>query len=207
MILILFKHSNKNKLYLLKAKSMKNFVIKRTIMSRLYGQGHHGVKTVGNYANPNRISKIRKDIHYHVDDATAMSSSHELAQRNPILKKAWKKGPIDNSFQHSVIGRDKCEISSCKDKICNRPCGGQITERVYVGHVTHSNQYGIFVSYNDFNNKSDKQYFVPYIPPVPNMDISGDNINKDRTDNLNTKNTEARTMIHLYTKENIDHDS
>ena len=39
------------------------------------------------------------------------------------------------------------------------------------------------------------------------MDIPGDNINKDRTDNLNTKNTEARTMIHLYTKENIDHDS
>ena len=115
--------------------------------------------------------------------------------------------PTNASFLlHPVIGRDKCEILSCKDKICNRPCG-QITERVYIGHVTHSNQYGVFVSYNDFNNKSDKQYFVPYVPPVPNMDITGENINKDRTDNLNTKNTEARTMIHLYTKENIDHDN
>jgi hypothetical protein len=35
-----------------------------------------------------------KRVHYHVDDATAMKSSHELTQKNPLLRKQWMRGPL-----------------------------------------------------------------------------------------------------------------
>ena len=144
---------------------------------------------------------VKRGLHYHVDDATAMKSSHELAQKNPLLKKQWINGSINNTFQHPTIGRITCEKPECGTKLCDTPCA-TIKEKVYVGHTTHSEQYGKFISYDDLNGKKSPQYFAPYNPPIKNHDSAGINTNTSRTENLNQKNTNARAMIHIYSSHN-----
>ena len=174
-------------------KNIKRFMFSR--VKNVYSQNKHTIlnKYVFTKSTPKIITR---DVSYHVDDATAMNSSHESAKKNPLLKKLWTKKYTDNSFQHPSLGRVTCNKSSCSDKICDRPCG-LVTERVYVGHVTHSNKYGVFISYYDFNNKEEIQYFIPYINPVINYDVEGKNINQQKTENLNKTNKEARNMIHI----------
>lgn len=136
---------------------------------------------------------LTKAIHNHVDNATVMDSFHELAQQVNSL--------TNNNFQHPGIGRVTFEKQGCESKICDKPCS-TMKEKVYVGHITHSDKYGKFISYNDFNNNQFAQYFIPYNPPIKNHDSKGQDTNESRTAKLNQQHTEARTLIHIYSSHN-----
>ena len=83
--------------------------------------------------------------------------------------------------------------------ICAGICG-IVKERMYIGHMTHSNYPGShFISYNDFNGKPRPQYCVVYETPIPNEDTEEKTRNKQQTDNLN-KDEDARALLHIYSK-------
>lgn len=68
-------------------------------------------------------NKLVRGVSYHVDDATTLKSSNELAIKNPILKKQRSNNPTNNSFQHPTIGRITCDKTGCRTKVCDKPCG------------------------------------------------------------------------------------
>lgn len=45
----------------------------------------------------------------------------------------------------------------------------------YVGHITHLNTYGVFISYCDANGNMKAQYYKVYECPIPNHDFEGKN--------------------------------
>lgn len=133
MILILFKHSNKNKLYLLKAKSMKNFVIKRTIMSRLH-MAKQSVKFIAHQSYSTRVAC-----------------------------KVDKKLANDGTGNHTHVAKQSCILTNCENKDCPSLCStpdkfrvtGHNTHKPPVGRMAR------FVAETDANGSQKAQYFVP----------------------------------------------
>jgi len=157
-------------------------------------------KVIQEAVTVNNGASIKRLVHYHVDNTDALKSTHELAKNNPLLKKMWKNSAVNNSFQHPTIGRITCEEPSCSNKICKKVCSSE-AERVYVGHVTHSNYPGsVYLSEKDFTGQNRPQYCIYYDKPVVNPDTQGNNTNTNQTNELN--NTDAVTMVHIYSSKN-----
>jgi hypothetical protein len=145
--------------------------------------------------------RINRRVSYFVDNSDASKSSHELAQKNPFLKKKWVSGSTDNSYHHPPIGRIVCNIPGCPNKLCDTPCGTE-KENVHVGHATHANYPGSqYISSSDFNKQPRSQYGVFYEPPVKNRDTEGKNRNIEKTKELNN-NKDAQAMIHIHSAKN-----
>src|SRR5271170_388181 len=145
--------------------------------------------------------RISRGVAYFVDDSNALKSSHELAEKNPILRKPWVSESTNNSYQHPPIGKIVCDKPGCPNKICNTLCGTE-KQNVYVGHATHANYPGSeYISSSDFNKQPRSQYGVFYEPPVKNRDTEGKNRNVEKTKELNN-NKDAQAMIHIHSAKN-----
>lgn len=150
-----------------------------------------------NHQNNSSTKIIKRDAHYHADNQSFMSSSHEQSQNNPFIQKHGYKNGKSPVFQHPAIGRDTCSHEYCKDKICNTPCS-TVVQKEYVGMCTHSEKYGQYVSPIDLNDQERTQYYKPYKEPVLNYDTTGDNVNQQKTTMLNN-NSEMLFNIHNLT--------
>jgi hypothetical protein len=149
---------------------------------------------------PTASGVAKRAVHYHADHTDALKSSYELATKNPLLQKWWKKGATNNSFQHPTLGRITCNNAGCKDKICKSVCGTE-KERAYIGHITHSNYPGSkYLSETDLQNQKKPQFGIFYNRPVKNHDTEGKNVNSDQTKVLNE--SDSCLMVHIYSSKN-----
>ena len=104
---------------------------------------------------------------YEIHKTNPLNSTHELAEKNPIL---GKKG-----FQHPTVGRDACIIPDCEHKKCDQLCA-PLKEKTYIGQQT--------------------QFMVAYPKPVINPTAKSMHIDVEKTTELN-KNAEMRDNVHL----------
>ena len=179
---------------MIKIKSTK--VIKRHMFRSIPNHSTHLLRTIhfhGFSRHPSQITNhLQPYATYRVDDANALTTTHEQAQLNPLLQR--NNG---STFQHPPYVRSICNIDNCKDVICPKLCG-QLIETADVGHATHSDSFpGVrFVSNSDYSgNPLSPEYMVPYAIPVENT-TGGVNINATKTANLNN-NQEALNNVHM----------
>lgn len=158
------------------------------------------ITPIGNYLNTNNKIPARlvsqKYATYRTDDAKASITTFEQSQNNPILKNNANK-----AYQHPPYVRSICDLPNCQDKLCKTPCG-KIVEDADVGHATHSPTFPNvkYISATDCSGQNKTEYMVSYNPPIENT-TAGQNINKDKTANLNN-NKEALENIHLNSSRN-----
>ncbi len=147
--------------------------------------------TLVNFPNP------KKDYaSYRVAITNCNTSSHELAQANPILTSAKGK-----AFQHPSYVRDICDKDeACESKVCAKPCG-IVNKSALIGHGTHDGTFPntVFLSSTDLNNNLSPQYGKLYENPLHNHDSAGILTDNTKTNNLTT-NTEMLNNLHMKAK-------
>lgn len=151
------------------------------------------LKQFATFSKPHTYAGVlnKNYVTYRIDQAKAITTTHEQAQVNPLLTK-----PNGSTMQHPAIVRTLCDIPNCEHKVCKKPCNTPI-ENSDVGHATHSDKFpGVrYISNTDSSGDARPEFMLPYERPIENT-TSGANIDKTKTKNLND-NSEALNNVHL----------
>jgi hypothetical protein len=120
----------------------------------------------------NHLILDRRSAAYQINKPKPTESSHEGLTNNPAISIAKNNKPA-TVFQHFEVIKSLCNFPGCNGKICIGLCSKQ-EKNLALGHVTHSQKYGVPLSKTDLSGNNHPQNYVPYSQPheVQNLDIN-----------------------------------
>lgn len=115
---------------------------------------------------------------YQVHRSNMFKCSNEGLNNNPVIAIPKKTKTI--VFQHPEIIKTTCNFPGCTSKICSSLCS-KLENSSSIGHVTHSPDYGVFLSDTDLKGTNNSQNYVPYKTP---HSPEGTHLEEQKTTNL-----------------------